>query len=89
MVVLIPPAVDPGLPPINMRNMVSILLLSVSAAVSTVLNPAVLAVTEPNKELSTFPWVDIPSSVFWLSNRYRSAAPPITRIAVVTSTILV
>ena len=53
MVVLTPPAVDPGLPPINIRIVVRSLLLSVSAAVSTVLNPAVLAVTDPNSEHNT------------------------------------
>ena len=48
VVVLIPPAVEPGLPPINIRTIVSILLASVKAPVSTELNPAVLAVTELN-----------------------------------------
>ena len=46
VVVLIPPAVDPGLPPMNIRIIVTSLLPSVNAPVSVVLNPAVLAVTE-------------------------------------------
>ena len=46
VVVLIPPAVAPGLPPMNIRIIVTSLLPSVNAPVSVVLNPAVLAVTE-------------------------------------------
>ena len=38
VVVLIPPAVEPGLPPINIRSTVSILELVVRPAVSIVLN---------------------------------------------------
>ncbi len=49
-VVLMPPAVEPGLPPINIKIIVKNFPLSDKAAVSTVLNPAVLAVTELNKD---------------------------------------
>ena len=56
-----PPAVEPGLPPMNIRMMVSSLLPSVKAAVSVVLKPAVLAVTELNKEVRIFPLVFIPT----------------------------
>ena len=50
VVVLIPPAVEPGEPPINIRNTVRILLAGASAAVSVELKPAVLAVTESKIE---------------------------------------
>ena len=50
VVTLIPPAVEPGAPPINIKTMVKSLLPSVIAPVSTELNPAVLGVTEQNRE---------------------------------------
>ena len=50
VLVLIPPAVDPGLPPMNMRMADRNLLPSVRAAVSTLLNPAVLGVTALKKQ---------------------------------------
>ena len=53
VVVFIPPAVEPGEPPINIRKIVRILLAGESAAVSVVLKPAVLAVTESKTEFST------------------------------------
>ena len=62
VVVLMPPAVEPGLPPMNIRMMVSSLLPSVKAAVSVVLKPAVLAVTELNKEVRILPLVFIPTT---------------------------
>ena len=55
VVVLMPPAVDPGLPPMNIRIMVKNLLPSDRAPVSMELKPAVLAVTELNKEDKIFP----------------------------------
>ena len=51
MVVLIPPAVEPGLPPINIKMMLKSLLLSESCAISVVLKPAVLVVTESNRQV--------------------------------------
>ena len=45
VVVLMPPAVEPGLPPINMRTVVSALPDSESFVKSMVLKPAVLGVT--------------------------------------------
>ena len=45
VVVLIPPAVEPGLPPISISTVVSRELLSESEDKSVVLNPAVLGVT--------------------------------------------
>ena len=59
--VFTPPAVDPGLPPINIKITVSILLASVSAAVSTVLNPAVLAVTAEKERSEPFRFHPFPS----------------------------
>ncbi len=54
VVVLMPPAVDPGLPPINISTIVTSLLLALIPPTSIVLKPAVLAVTEANKEVNTF-----------------------------------
>ena len=45
VVVLIPPAVEPGEPPINISPTMRILLQPDSVVGSTVLNPAVLGVT--------------------------------------------
>ena len=45
VVVLIPPAVEPGEPPTNIRHTISIWLLSVNWFKSMVLNPAVRGVT--------------------------------------------
>ena len=50
VVVFIPPAVEPGEPPMNIRNVVRILPAGESEAVSTLLKPAVLAVTESKRE---------------------------------------
>ena len=55
VVVLIPPAVDPGLPPINIKTFINIFELVVNEAISIVLKPAVLAVTEANKDAQIFP----------------------------------
>ena len=64
-----PPAVDPGLPPMNIRSTVSILELVVSPAVSMVLKPAVRAVTELKAEVSTVSFTDIPAIRLSFSNR--------------------
>ena len=45
VVVLMPPAVPPGLPPTNIRTMLSSLLFSHSISFATVLKPAVRGVT--------------------------------------------
>ena len=50
VVVLIPPAVEPEFPPINMNIIVSILLAGFIDATSTVLKPAVLGVTAINMD---------------------------------------
>ena len=46
VVVLIPPAVEPGEPPIIIRTIIVAMEGSCSAVQSTVLNPAVLVVTD-------------------------------------------
>ena len=50
MVVFIPPAVEPGLPPMSIRTIRVIFPASDIAASSTVLAPAVLGVTAWNKD---------------------------------------
>jgi len=54
VVVLIPPAVEPGLPPIIINIIVKKLPLSESPDILTVLNPAVLGVTDWNNEAKIF-----------------------------------
>jgi len=88
VVVLIPPAVEPGLPPMNMSTIVKSLLSGVSAAVSTVLKPAVLAVTEPNNDANMAPGVSMPAMVLFFSKIYKNSPPPKTSISVVDITIL-
>ena len=61
---MIPPAVEPGLPPINMSTAVKNLLPSVSAAVSTVLKPAVLGVTALNRQARNFSDPVMPTRIF-------------------------
>ena len=77
-VVLTPPAVDPGLPPINIKISVSSLLPSVMAAGSTVLKPAVLAVTDANKLFKICPLALMPTIRFCRSSTQKSPAPPNT-----------
>ena len=77
-VVLTPPAVDPGLPPINIKISVSSLLPSVMAAGSTVLKPAVLAVTDANKLVKICPLALMPTIRFCRSSTQKSPAPPNT-----------
>ena len=52
VVVLIPPAVDPGLPPINIKRIIRNWLDSCMAVRSAVLKPAVLVVTDWNRATS-------------------------------------
>ena len=50
VVVFIPPAVEPGEPPISIRMIISRSPVSLISVRSTVLNPAVLGVTDWNRE---------------------------------------
>jgi len=50
VVVLMPPAVDPGEPPVIIRIIIINTPASLSMVKSTVLNPAVLGVTDWKKE---------------------------------------
>ena len=69
VVVLTPPAVEPGLPPMNMRITVRSRPPSVMAAVSMVLNPAVRAVTEAKREERSVAPGPIPASTPFRSVR--------------------
>ena len=86
VVTLIPPAVEPGAPPMIMRIIISAADAGDSAASSTVLNPAVRAVTELKKAVSILSPKGI---VFPDSKRRKSTAPEKRRIPVMTSTTLV
>ena len=61
--VLIPPAVEPEEPPMNMRNTISNKVGVASSAMFTELNPAVRGVTDWNKEVITVPKLLIPERV--------------------------
>ena len=68
-VVLMPPAVEPGLPPINISIILKSFPPSDISAVSIVLNPAVRAVTEANRDAYTFPPSESPAMDASASNR--------------------
>ena len=53
VVVFIPPAVDPGEPPMSIKTIMSIWPASVIFVRSAVLKPAVLGVTDWNRELNS------------------------------------
>ena len=89
VVVLMPPAVEPGLPPMNMSIIVSSLLAGESAAVSTLLKPAVLGVTAEKKLTSTCSPSGMPTFMRLRSIIKKSAAPPKVSMAEVMSTSLV
>lgn len=61
--VLIPPAVDPDEPPMNMRNTISNSVGVASSAMFTELKPAVRGVTDWNNDVTTVPKVLIPERV--------------------------
>lgn len=65
--VLIPPAVDPDDPPINIKNTISNKVGVASSAMLIVLNPAVRGVTDWNSEVMIVPKVLIPSMVLFRS----------------------
>ena len=51
VVVFIPPAVEPGEPPMSINNVISIRPVSLRAVKSVVLKPAVLGVTDWKREV--------------------------------------
>ena len=55
VLVFIPPPVDAGEAPIHIKRKISINVEKFKAAISTVLNPAVLGVVAPNNAVTTFP----------------------------------
>lgn len=66
--VLIPPPVELGEAPTYIRKIKIKMVGMVNAAVSTVLNPAVLVVTAPKKEVTIFPPRLCSDKVFEFSN---------------------
>ena len=86
VVVLTPPAVPPGEPPMNIRMQSSSLLSCVSPDCDTVKNPAVLVVTDWNMDAITFfPKLKSPIvSGLWYSSRNVAIVPIARRIRVVT-----
>ena len=88
VVVFIPPAVDAGLPPINIRRLVAILLCGVSDAWSKVEKPAVLGVILWKIEFIILSQVLIFPIVFGLfhSSTANNIAPPKIRTEVIIKT---
>lgn len=89
VVTLIPPAVEPGHPPINIRMMVRSWLLSVSLPTSIVLKPAVLGVTAQNRAFKTASEVLISANRWFLSNSKNKTVPPSVKMRETISTIFV
>ena len=89
VVVLTPPAVEPGQPPINMSIIVRSLLACVIAPKSTVLYPAVLGVTEAKNEVINLSLKGIPASTPFLSNTMNMIVGITTNIIELTTTIFV
>ena len=58
VVVFIPPAVEPGLPPISIKTIVNIEVPCVILAQSTVLKPAVLGVTAWNSDANILYFIE-------------------------------
>ena len=54
VVTFIPPAIDPGEPPINIKSIITVKVLSLNADMSTVLKPAVLQVMDWKNDISSF-----------------------------------
>ena len=87
-VVLIPPAVEPELPPMNIKITVKSFDDSVREAISTVLNPAVLGVTALKKLLSNFVLKGIPLNKLLYSKAKNKSVPITSKAALVVKTIL-
>ena len=90
VVVFIPPPVDAGDAPINIKIIITNTLLSRKVAKSSVLKPAVLAVTDWNIADSTFPFKGKSAIVaFWLNSiRKINNAPTKISVAVENNTTL-
>ena len=89
VVVLIPPAVEPGLPPININNMVKSELLFDILLRSTTENPAVLGVVAMKKEERIFSKNGFPRSVWLYSKIKNRIVPPMRRRPVMMMTSFV
>ena len=89
VVILMPPAVEPEPPPININSMFKSFEAPLIPARSMVLNPAVLGVTDAKTAPSTFSFTVIPAKSPLFSKMPNNSAPPNTRIADAVSTILV
>lgn len=88
-VVLMPPAVEPGLPPMNMSMTVRSFEASESAAVSTLLKPAVLGVTAEKKLTSICSPSGMSAFMRPRSRKKKSSAPPKMSMSVVRMTSFV
>ena len=80
VLVLIPPPVEAGEAPIHIKNMINNNDGTVNLVKSTVLNPAVLGVTELNAALVIFPKVvSCIKSVLLYSEMYKKTKPTISK----------
>ncbi len=91
VVTLIPPAVDPDAPPMNIRAIPVSSVASVSWPTGTVLMPAVRYVTDWNRALRKASGAGIPPYVAALpaSNASGSSVPAVSSTALAASTSLV
>lgn len=87
-VVFIPPAVEPELPPINIKIMVKSLDASEKEAISTVLKPAVLGVTALKKLFKSFDEKDISLNNLLFSKIKNKSVPRHSKTAETVNTIL-
>ena len=89
VVVLIPPAIDPGEPPINIKNIIIKRVLPLNAPISILLKPAVLHEIEWNSDDIIFFEVEKFWSVWLHSSIKKTRVPKIIRTPVTIRTIFV
>ena len=89
VVVLIPPAHEPGEPPTNMRISSRKVVAGARAPTGTVLNPAVRGVTPWNRLAQSFSSQPIPASTRSRSSSQKAPAPTATRTALTARASLV
>ena len=77
VVVLTPPAVEPGLPPMNISAVISRLPETDSLLRSVVKNPAVRAETEWKNDTSSCLPVLMPARLLFCSNKKKNSQPNI------------
>lgn len=88
VLVFIPPPVEPGEAPINMRIRIKKVVALVIIEILTVLKPAVLGVTAWKMDARIFSLMGIPLRTLFHSSKENNKAPVIIRVRDVRKTIL-